>query len=182
MALSTLFAFIRGFTRELIALLAWIFGVVAGIAFSPAVAKWLPEFRRRRGGPLHPGLRAHPARGAAPGRACCMAASQRDPQVRAGFVDRFLGAIFGVARGVLLVMGFVIVAGLTSLPRQDWWQNAALAPALAAAAAAAAPWLPEAWAQRLDYSREGRTLPKSRNRTHRRRKGETTQCVASSAW
>jgi membrane protein required for colicin V production len=78
-----------------------------------------------------------------------------------GFVDRFLGAIFGVARGVLLVMGFVIVAGLTSLPRQDWWQNAALAPALAAAAMAASPWLPEAWAQKLDYSREGRNLRKA---------------------
>jgi membrane protein required for colicin V production len=34
-----------------------------------------------------------------------------------GFVDRFLGAIFGVARGALLVVGFALVAGLTSLPR-----------------------------------------------------------------
>jgi len=64
-------------------------------------------------------------------------------------------------RGGLVVLVFVLVAGLTTLPRQDWWQNAALAPALAVAATTAAPWLPEAWAQRLDYSKEGRTLPKA---------------------
>ena len=75
------------------------------------------------------------------------------------FVDRFLGAIFGAARGVVLVLAFVLVAGLTTLPRLDWWQNAALAPSLAAAALSLKPWLPPEWAQRLDYSREGRTLP-----------------------
>ena len=93
-----------------------------------------------------------------------MAVGQRDPQVGPGFVDRFLGAMFGVARGVVLVLVFVLVAGLTTLPRQDWWQNAALAPPLAAAALSLAPWLPPAWAERLDYSREGRTLPKAADR------------------
>jgi membrane protein required for colicin V production len=78
-----------------------------------------------------------------------------------GFVDRFLGGIFGAARGMVVVLAFVLIAGLTALPRQDWWQNAALAPALAAAAMAASPWLPEAWAQKLDYSREGRNLRKA---------------------
>jgi len=160
-ALSTLFAFVRGFTRELIALLTWIFGVVAGIAFSPMVASWFPNFGASEAvryilafalilvlalfvgalvaWPLHSVIR----------------------KSGLGFVDRFLGAIFGLARGGLLVVGFALVAGLTSLPRQDWWQNAALAPALAAAALAAAPWLPQEWAQRLDFSKQGRTLPKA---------------------
>ena len=73
-----------------------------------------------------------------------------------GFVDRFLGAVFGVARGAVLITAFVLVAGLTTLPRLDWWQNAALAPPFAAAALSLKPWLPPEWAQRLDYSREGR--------------------------
>jgi membrane protein required for colicin V production len=76
-----------------------------------------------------------------------------------GFVDRFLGAVFGAVRGLVLVIAFVLVAGLTTLPRLNWWQNAALAPPLAVAALSLKPWLPPEWAQRLDYSREGRTAP-----------------------
>ena len=160
-ALSTLFAFVRGFTREFIALLTWIFGVVAAIVFSPVVATWLPDFG------VHEAARYIAAFAlilVAALLAGALVAWPLGSVIRKsglGFVDRFLGAIFGMARGALLVLGFALVAGLTSLPRQDWWQNAALAPALAAAALAAAPWLPAEWAQRLDYSREGRTLPKA---------------------
>ena len=159
-ALSTMFAFFRGFTRELIALVAWIFGVVAGIAFSPVVARWFPEF----GG--NEAVRYILAFALILVVALFLGALVAWPlgsvirKSGLGFVARVLGAIFGVARGGLLVLGFVLVAGLTSLPRQDWWQNAALAPALVAAAMAAAQWLPETWAQRLDYSKEGRNLPK----------------------
>ena len=32
--------------------------------------------------------------------------------------DRVLGTVFGLARGVLIVMVFVLMAGMTSLPRQ----------------------------------------------------------------
>lgn len=160
-AVSTLFAFFRGFTRELIALLAWIFGVVAAIVFSPTVATWLPAFGANEA------LRYILAFALILVAALFVGALVAWPlgsvirKSGLGFVDRFLGAIFGAARGGLLVLAFVLVAGLTSLPRQDWWQNAALAPALAAAALAAAPWLPDAWSQRLDYSKQGRTLPKA---------------------
>jgi hypothetical protein len=53
------------------------------------------------------------------------------------------------------VLAFVLVAGLTALPRADWWQNSALAPPFVAAAQALKPWLPERWAERLDFSRDG---------------------------
>jgi len=35
--------------------------------------------------------------------------------------DRLIGMIFGAARGVLLVAILVLLAGLTSLPKEDWW-------------------------------------------------------------
>jgi hypothetical protein len=56
-------------------------------------------------------------------------------------------------------MAFVLVAGLTTLPRLDWWQNAALVPPLTVAALGLKPWLPPEWAGRLDYSRAGRAAP-----------------------
>ena len=35
--------------------------------------------------------------------------------------DRLIGMIFGAARGVLLVAVLVLLAGLTPLPKEDWW-------------------------------------------------------------
>lgn len=157
-ALSILLAFVRGITRELIALVAWVVGLIAAVTLSPLVGGWLPEL----GG--EPAVRYLIAFAviliAALVAGAFIAWPLRSFIRRAGlgFVDRFLGALFGVARGVVAVLAFVLVAGLTTLPRYDWWQNAALAPPLAVAAHALAPWLPREWASALDYSREGRKL------------------------
>jgi membrane protein required for colicin V production len=159
--LSMLIAFARGITRELIALLAWVVGFFAAVAFSPLVGAMLPEF----GG--HPVVRYLIAFVAILLVALLLGALIAWPlrsvirRAGLGFVDRFLGAVFGIARGVVLVLVFVLFAGLTTLPRLNWWQNSALAPMLVVGAMALAPWLPFEWARRLDYSREGRTLPRA---------------------
>ena len=155
LALSTLFAFVRGVIRELIALIAWVAGFVAAFAFAPVVANWIPAFG---GSPLIPYIIAFAVIIIGALLVGALIAYPLAKAVRAaglGFVDRFLGSIFGLARGLLLVVAFVLVAGLTNLPRADWWQNSALAPPLVVAALSLAPWLPQEWASRLDYSREG---------------------------
>src|SRR5947199_9883788 len=43
-ALSTLFACLRGVVRELIALIAWVVGFIAALAFTPVVGAWIPDF------------------------------------------------------------------------------------------------------------------------------------------
>lgn len=40
--------------------------------------------------------------------------------------DRFLGVIFGFLRGAVLVSVLVLLAGLTTLPREDWWDDSFL--------------------------------------------------------
>ena len=35
--------------------------------------------------------------------------------------DRLIGMVFGAARGILLVAVLVLLAGLTPMPREDWW-------------------------------------------------------------
>jgi membrane protein required for colicin V production len=42
--------------------------------------------------------------------------------------DRFIGMIFGAARGVLVVAVLVLVAGLTPFPADPWWQESVLIP------------------------------------------------------
>ena len=155
-ALSTLFAFARGVVRELIAIASWIVGVVAAFTFGREVAEILP------------GMDASPvARQVLAfalifvvvlivGALIAFLLAKLVRAVGLGFVDRFLGAVFGLARGALVVLILVLLAGLTTLPQQDWWQNATLAPTLADAALSLRPWLPPAWADRLDYSAGGK--------------------------
>jgi membrane protein required for colicin V production len=87
-----------------------------------------------------------------------------------GFVDRSLGAVFGLARGVLVLVVFALIAGVTALPKRDWWQNSALGQPLAEIALSLKPYLPRAWAERLDFSAAG---------TLSARLGEYCSCVES---
>jgi membrane protein required for colicin V production len=66
-------------------------------------------------------------------------------------VDRGLGGVFGLARGVLIVMTLVILAGLTDLPHQPVWRDAALSPVAESAVRSVKPWLPPDWARRVNF-------------------------------
>ncbi|MES2563193.1 MAG: CvpA family protein, partial [Pseudomonadota bacterium] len=65
--------------------------------------------------------------------------------------DRLIGGFFGFARGMLIVLIMVLVAGLTPLPRQQVWTEAMLSPPLEAMAGALKPWLPAAVSRYLSY-------------------------------
>ncbi|MSQ49769.1 MAG: CvpA family protein [Betaproteobacteria bacterium] len=69
-----------------------------------------------------------------------------------GGVDRMLGALFGVARGLLIVLAAALCAGLTSAPQQAFWRDSLSAPLLVQAAEALMPLLPQTFAERLRYS------------------------------
>ena len=68
-----------------------------------------------------------------------------------GLVDRFLGMLFGLLRGLLIVLVGVMLGGMTELPKQAWWREAILAAPLETAVLAFMPWLPTQVAQRLRY-------------------------------
>lgn len=66
-------------------------------------------------------------------------------------VDRGLGGLFGLARGGLIVMTLVILAGFTGLPKQPLWRDALLAPIAESAVHAVKPWLPDDWARHVNF-------------------------------
>lgn len=68
-----------------------------------------------------------------------------------GGVDRLLGAAFGAARGLLIVLAAALLAGLTRAPSQPFWRDSASGPLLAEAALALKPLLPQTLAERLRY-------------------------------
>lgn len=68
-----------------------------------------------------------------------------------GGVDRLLGAAFGAARGLLILLAGAVLAGLTSAPGQAFWRDSVSGPLLAQAALAIKPLLPHTLAERLGY-------------------------------
>ncbi len=68
-----------------------------------------------------------------------------------GGLDRLLGAVFGAARGLLIVLAAALLAGLTSAPRQAFWRDSASGPLLAQVGGMLKPLLPQTLAERLRY-------------------------------
>ena len=65
--------------------------------------------------------------------------------------DRTLGSVFGLARGLVIVLTAVILCGMTSIPQQPFWKNALLSPYAEQGARAIKPYLPAAYAQHVTF-------------------------------
>ncbi len=68
-----------------------------------------------------------------------------------GSADKVLGGVIGLAKGLVIVTGFAVAAGLTSLPRTDFWRHAMLAGSLQAMAQAALPLVPKDVAKHVRF-------------------------------
>ncbi len=151
-ALSLVLGLWRGVVSEMMALAAWVLAFMAAL-----------EFGAQSGQLVFPGI-ADPAVRALAGCALVffgvlVAMSLVRVAVRSmvkalglSVSDRLLGMIFGLARGVLLVMILVAVGGMTAAPQQVWWKQATLAPPLQTAVLAARPWMPDDLAKRIRFS------------------------------
>jgi membrane protein required for colicin V production len=67
-------------------------------------------------------------------------------------VDRTLGGLFGLARGIIILLAFTIVAGLTALPRQPMWKESVAAGMATRTVVQLTSWLPPALEKRLKYN------------------------------
>jgi membrane protein required for colicin V production len=121
--LSTVLAFLRGVVRVLVSLAAWVVAILGAIRFSGPVGGMLPD------------IGATPATRYVVAFALILVVvlivgalvgyllSRLVRAIGLGFLDRMLGAIVGVARGVLIAVILVLFAGLTTAPKAEWWQN-----------------------------------------------------------
>jgi membrane protein required for colicin V production len=149
--LSTVFAFTRGFVRVVVSLAAWVVALVAGFQYADTLAAWLPMLGSAPRARTIAAFVLLVAIVLAVGALLGWLLSRLVRAVGLGFVDRALGAVLGLARGLLIVVIGVLIAGLTTLPAQDWWRRAMFAPAFVDAALSLRPWLPQRWAEQLAF-------------------------------
>jgi len=66
--------------------------------------------------------------------------------------DRLLGAVFGGVRGLALVLAIILIAGLTPIPQDPWWQQSRVIQRLMPLAEWSASYLPEYILEYLDLN------------------------------
>jgi len=148
--LSVLLALFRGVVREIAALGGWAAALILSGLFAQDLAQWLP-------GSLSHLLRAVIAyliiflgvlllSGV-----IGLLLAKLFRAAGLGFTDRAVGALFGLVRGVVIVFIGVMLAGLTNLPKEPFWREAALSGPIETAVLAAKPALPKDLAQCIRY-------------------------------
>jgi membrane protein required for colicin V production len=66
-------------------------------------------------------------------------------------VDKVIGGVFGLLRGLVILVGLTLAAGLTQLPKTDFWQQSSLSHALEIMAIQIKPLLPERLSKYISF-------------------------------
>lgn len=170
LVLSALVSLWRGFVREALGLLVWVLAIWAAVAAYSWVARLLPSGWDRLQLSLgettlsltH--LRAALGFGLILLVVLLLGSVLNRWIVKHLFtdafhlVDRLLGVAFGLARGALIVVGFVLLAGLTRLPFAASWERSHLVPWFQAGAEVVLGLLPHEYADYFAYP-PNRRLP-----------------------
>jgi membrane protein required for colicin V production len=140
---SGIIGLFRGLVKEMVSLVSWVLALIVANAYGADLAALLPQ--------------------AIPGQAMrliiafialfigvrllmmllAIALDSLIAAVGLTLADRALGGLFGFLRGVVLVVAVVLLCGMTDIPRQDFWKNAQLRPAVESTARELIPFLPD---------------------------------------
>ena len=146
---SIVISTLRGLVREMVSLAGWIVALFVANAYAEQLAPLLPE--------LIPGnltrlivafgilfLGARILMG--------LLGMAVDAMVEAGdlkLADRGLGSLFGLGRGLIIVLAAVLLCGMTAIPQQPFWKDALLSPLAESAARTVKPYLPGDFARHV---------------------------------
>jgi len=151
LAASIIIGLIRGLVKELLALASWIVAFITANAYAADLAQMLPT--AVPGEPLRLIL-AFIALFIGVRLLMGLLGMAIDAVIEAGglsLADRGLGALFGIGRGIVFVLAGVILCGMTSVPKQDFWTQALLSPWAESGVRTVKPFLPAALAQHVHF-------------------------------
>jgi membrane protein required for colicin V production len=152
--LSVLLSIFRGAVRELLSLAGWVVAFMAARSLSVDLSPMIPpsiedESLRMSVAFVAIFLAVLVAMGL-----IAMLLSALIKTVGLGFIDRMLGSLFGLVRGLLIVLMVVLLAGMTTLPQEPLWQKALLSKTLEKAVVLTLPWIPQELSKRINYEKK----------------------------
>ncbi|HEU0219599.1 MAG TPA: CvpA family protein [Gallionella sp.] len=146
---SLLFGLWRGLVYEVLSLMGWPVAFVLSKLFAGSVAPMMPGTQET--------VRIALAYAAVFVTALIVwgmlawLLSRLVKAVGLGWLDRVLGGLFGVLRGVLVILVLVWLAGLTHIPEQPFWRAAQTSRTAENVALLTKAWLPDNIARRIRY-------------------------------
>lgn len=148
---SVVISTLRGLVKEILSLVGWVAAFVVANAFGAKLAPMLPS--------VFPGetvrlivafialfLGVRMLMGL-----LSLALGALIDATGLTLADRGLGGLFGLGRGMVIVLAGVILCGMTSIPQQAFWKDALLSSMAEAGARTIKPFLPAALAQHVQF-------------------------------
>jgi len=152
---SILVGIFRGFIKEVFSLAVWVAAFWAAFTFSDGVAELMTE-----------GVSLPSARVAIAfigiflltllvGGLLNYLIGELVVKTGLSGTDRMFGAVFGGVRGLVLVLGLLIVAEFTPLPNDPWWSNSTMVQSMLPLSEWLQRWLPTNIRRFLEQGEEG---------------------------
>jgi membrane protein required for colicin V production len=135
----------RGLVYELMSLAGWVAAFAVSQWLAQDVAEWLPVWREAAA-PVRYAVAFVVVFVASVFAAGMVSWLLRKLVDSTGLrpADRALGALFGVVRGVLLLLVLTVLVHLLGMQREAWWQQSHLTPVLKVVLTGIQPLLPAA--------------------------------------
>ena len=122
--ISVLISLMRGFVKEALSLTGWVLAFWVSLTFAGGFSRFFktsiedPTFRLLTALLFVVTLILSTVAN--------FFASQLVQRTGLSGTDRFIGVIFGLLRGMVIVAVLVLMASLTTIPQASWWQDSSL--------------------------------------------------------
>lgn len=153
LAVSIILSLMRGLVTEIFSLGAWILAILAGKWGAPVVAPLLPIDPKSENLSYFAGFVVVFLVMMVVVLLLGKMVKRAVGAIGLGGADRLVGGIFGLLRGVVILIGLTLAAGLTALPQTDFWKNALSSRFLETLALSVQPLLPAKLVEHIHYNR-----------------------------
>ena len=149
--LSVIFSVMRGMIKEVLSILGWVAAFYVGRTYTSQLLPMMPADIPSESLRILAAFLVLFLATLLLSTLLAIAISTVFKKVGLGWLDRLLGAFFGVFRGLLIICILVFLAGLTELPKDARWKNAMFSSPIEALVISMLPWLPEGIAKHVKY-------------------------------
>lgn len=149
--LSMVVSALRGFIRECLSLVVWIAAVVVAVAFSDVAAGFLSSHVTVPSVRLILAFTGLFLATLVLGGLVNYLIGTLVTKTGLSGTDRIIGIVFGLLRGIAVVTVLVMLAGLTPLPADPWWDQSLLLPRFVDLASYVVEWIPAPYAEHFSF-------------------------------
>jgi membrane protein required for colicin V production len=124
--ISALISLVRGFVKESISLASWVLAGFIALRYFTPLSELLEPYIESPTIRTGSGFAILFVSSLIIGAIINFMASQLVTKTGLSGTDKSLGVVFGAARGILIVIILVLLAGLTPMPSESWWKESTM--------------------------------------------------------